>query len=176
MSLRGFTDLDESTAPPAAARLLEATRRHLGFVPTAMRRMAHVPALATAFQAAIGTFDRTSLTAREREVVILTMARIVGCEVCVAMHRGMLAARGDVALANALAEGSALGDARLEALAAFVASALQRHGDVSPDVWTAFLDAGFTRAQALEVVLGLGAYTMSTFANRLTEAPLDAPA
>jgi hypothetical protein len=33
--------------------------------------------------------------------------------------------------------------------------------------------SGYTRRQALEVVLGIGAYTMSTYANRLTGAPID---
>ncbi len=34
----------------------------------------------------------------------------------------------------------------------------------------AFQAAGHTRRDALEVVLGIGAYTRSTFANRLTRA------
>ena len=38
-----------------------------------------------------------------------------------------------------------------------------------------FLSHGFTRQQALDVVLGVGLYTLSTYANRLTQAPLDAP-
>jgi hypothetical protein len=39
----------------------------------------------------------------------------------------------------------------------------------------AFLGHGYTARNALEVVLGIGAYTMSTFANRLTRAPLGEP-
>jgi len=34
----------------------------------------------------------------------------------------------------------------------------------------AFLAHGYTRQNALEVVLGIGTYTVSTFANRLTRA------
>ncbi len=37
------------------------------------------------------------------------------------------------------------------------------------DELTAFLAAGYTHRNALEVVLGIGTYTMSTFANRLVE-------
>jgi alkylhydroperoxidase family enzyme len=36
-----------------------------------------------------------------------------------------------------------------------------------------FLAQGYTRQNALEVVLGIGTYTMSTLANRLTGAPVD---
>ena len=44
-----------------------------------------------------------------------------------------------------------------------------RHGEAL----AAFLAGGYTPRSALEVVLGIGAYTMSTLANRLTRAPLD---
>ncbi len=36
-----------------------------------------------------------------------------------------------------------------------------------------FLAYGYTEQNALEVVLGIGAYTLSTLANRLTGAPVD---
>ena len=45
--------------------------------------------------------------------------------------------------------------------------------DVGDDALRALLAAGYTRQNALEVVLGIGTYTMSTLANRLTAAPLD---
>jgi len=37
------------------------------------------------------------------------------------------------------------------------------------------LAPGFTPRNALEVVLGIGAYPISTFTNRMTAAPLDPP-
>jgi alkylhydroperoxidase family enzyme len=44
-------------------------------------------------------------------------------------------------------------------------------GDVDDLAMESFLAAGYTPRQALDVVLGIGAYTISTFANRLTRAP-----
>ena len=41
------------------------------------------------------------------------------------------------------------------------------------DALRALLASGYTRQHALEVVLGIGTYTMSTLANRLTGAPVD---
>jgi hypothetical protein len=46
-------------------------------------------------------------------------------------------------------------------------------GDVGPESLEAFLGHGYTARNALDVVLGIGAYTMSTLANRMTKAPLD---
>ncbi len=37
-----------------------------------------------------------------------------------------------------------------------------------------FLAYGYSERNALDVVLGIGAYTLSTLANRLTGAPVDA--
>jgi alkylhydroperoxidase family enzyme len=55
----------------------------------------------------------------------------------------------------------------------FTLQVLDTAGDVGDDALRAFLASGFTRQNALEVVLGIGTYTMSTLANRLTDAPLD---
>lgn len=41
--------------------------------------------------------------------------------------------------------------------------------DVDANTWTNFREAGYTHEQALEVVYGIGVYTMTTLANRLTE-------
>jgi alkylhydroperoxidase family enzyme len=38
----------------------------------------------------------------------------------------------------------------------------------------AFLSAGYTRAQALEVVAGVAVSVLANYANHLTDAPLDA--
>jgi hypothetical protein len=46
-------------------------------------------------------------------------------------------------------------------------------GAVGDESLREFLGHGFTPRHALEVVLGIGAYTMSTLANRLTGAPVD---
>ena len=57
----------------------------------------------------------------------------------------------------------------------FTLRVLETAGDVGDDALKAFLAQGYTEQSALEVVLGIGAYTMSTLANRLTGAPVDEP-
>jgi AhpD family alkylhydroperoxidase len=97
-----------------------------------------------------------------------------GCHLCVAMHtaslHGLSAAPELVA---ALRAQSTLPSPRLEALRGFVLTVLDTTGDVPPDALTEFTRAGYTPRNALEVVLGIGTYTLSTYANRLTGAPLD---
>lgn len=171
---RGFRDLDESSAPEAARPILEATRAEFGVVPSVVARMVAAPALFEAFRAATLAFERTSLSPVEREVVILVIARDVGCEVCITMHSLLLRRLEQSPLAEKLVAGVALEDSRIAALAAFTRELLVTRGDVRAEIWEAFLGAGYTRAQALEIVIGCGAYTMSTYANRLTAGTLAA--
>ncbi len=76
-------------------------------------------------------------------------------------------------LIEALEHGRPLDSPRLEAVRSFTLSLLEYTGDVPDKEWQQFLAAGFDRAAALEIVVGIAAYTLTTFANRLTEAPLD---
>ena len=92
------------------------------------------------------------------------------------MHTARLTKLGaDDALIAALRTGSALADERLDAIRVFTLRVLDTAGDVGDDALKAFLGQGYTEQNALEVVLGIGAYTMSTLANRLTGAPIDEP-
>jgi alkylhydroperoxidase family enzyme len=66
-----------------------------------------------------------------------------------------------------------VGEVRLDAVRAFTLQVLDTAGDVGGEAVAEFLGHGFTRRNALEVVLGIGALTLSTLANRLTGAPVD---
>lgn len=59
---------------------------------------------------------------------------------------------------------------RLEAIRRFTLGVLSAAGAVDDDTLKALLVHGYTERNALEVVLGVGTYTMSTFANRLVRA------
>ena len=104
----------------------------------------------------------------------MTVATRNRCHICVAMHTARLAALGASAeLIAALRAAEPLGDPRLDAIRLFTLRVLDTAGDVGDQALRDFLAAGYTTRNALEVVLGIGTYTMSTLANRLTGAPVD---
>ncbi|MFE0765746.1 carboxymuconolactone decarboxylase family protein [Streptomyces smyrnaeus] len=174
MSEETFTDLSPQSAPAASRRIMEATRQRLGFLPSAMARLAVSPHTLEAFTRMSAAFEDTSLDVLARETVVLTVATRNRCHVCVAMHtRKLRALQADQELIEALREARPLPDARLEAVRVFTVEVLDRAGDVDQKALDAFLAHGYTAEQALEVVLGIGAYTLSTLANRLTGAPVD---
>ncbi len=148
----------------------------MGYLPAAVARMAESPELLNGFLTASGLFERTSLDPVAREVLIMTIANRNECHLCIAMHTAKLAALGaDANLVAALRASQPLASTRLEALRTFTLAVHEARGAVSDQDLALFLAAGYTRQNALEVVLGIGTYTISTFANRLTGAPVDEP-
>jgi alkylhydroperoxidase family enzyme len=171
-----FTEHTIEDAPEGSRAALKATQESFGFVPAALGRLAASPAAVAAFTRTMAIFEKTSFTPLEREVLAMTMGLEMGCEVCVALHSAVLSRMPDAApVSEALRGNGALGGHRLEALRAFVKAALEHRGAVPDEALTAFLGAGFTREQALDALVGIAGYTLSTFANRLTRAPVDAP-
>jgi AhpD family alkylhydroperoxidase len=169
-----FTDHTMDSAPEAARPQMAQTAARMGYLPAAIARMAESPELLAGFLTASGLFERTSLDPVAREVLILTVAARNECHLCVAMHTAKLTRlRADAGLIAALRASQPLADMRLEAMRTFTLAVLADAGAVSAAVLQRFLDGGYTRQNALEVVLGVGAYTISTFANRMTAAPVD---
>ena len=169
-----FPSLTPESAPSGARRTLAATADHLGYLPVALARMATSPQLMEGFLKTSGLFESSTLDPVAREVLVMTMAVRNGCHICVAMHTAALTRLdADAALIAALREGQPPSDERLSALQTFTREVIRTAGAVSDDQLAAFLKHGYTAQNALEVVLGIGAYTLSTLANRLTGAPVD---
>jgi uncharacterized peroxidase-related enzyme len=169
-----FPSHDATTAPERSRLALSAAEQTFGFIPGALARWASSPALVQAFEATRKLFERSTLSHLEQEVVVLVVAYENDCELCMALHSAVLA-RESVApeLVQALRAGSALPEPRLQALAEYTRRIVATRGKVEMSELERLFDAGFSREQALEVVLGVGATTLSTFANRLTRAPVD---
>ncbi|MFG3138275.1 carboxymuconolactone decarboxylase family protein [Streptomyces sp. NPDC048211] len=174
MSASAFPDHTLESAPAAARPTMAAVAKKQGYLPTAVARLAQSPELLNGFLKMSALFETTTLDPLSRETVIMTMADRNGCHLCVAMHTAKLTALGaDAGVIAALRDGSLLPDERLEAVRQFTLAAVETSGAVDDDTLQSFLSHGYTSRNALEVVLGIGAYTMSTLANRMTAAPVD---
>jgi AhpD family alkylhydroperoxidase len=175
-----FTDHTIESAPPASRRSMTATSNHLGYLPSATARWAASPQLLDGFGKLSGLFESCTLDPVAREVVVMTIATRNGCHLCVAMHTARLTALGaDAELIATLRSAGPprsagpAADERLAAIRSFTLRVLDTAGQVGDEAMHAFLASGYTTRNALEVVLGIGTYTMSTLANRLTGAPVD---
>jgi len=165
---------DETTAPPAAREALAATRDSFGMIPNLERVMASAPPLLDAYSHAWALFDETTLSPVERQVVYQTANFENECTYCVPWHTLLSEQAGmPQPVLEALRAGAPLPDARLEALRRFTERLIATRGNVSAADRETFLAAGYTPAQALEVVLGIAIKTMSNFTNAIAGTPLD---
>lgn len=165
---------DEATAPEAARAALAATRKNFGMIPNLERVMASAPALLTGYSTLWDLFDETSLGPIERQVVYLTANFENDCEYCVPWH-SLLAQRAGMESRDldALRSGASLPTPKLDALHRFAKALVQERGNIAPAELEAFLEAGYTEVQALEVVLGLAVKVMSNYTNSIAGTPLD---
>ena len=169
-----FPDHTIESAPAASRPVMAATAKRMGYLPAAVARMASSPELLSGFLKMTALFDTTTLEPVAREVVIFTVATRNTCHICIAMHTAKLTVLdADPDVIAALREGKPVPDERLAAVQAFTLDVLDEAGAVPDDSLEAFLAHGYTIRNALEVVLGVGTYTMATLANRMTRAPLD---
>lgn len=79
----------------------------------------------------------------------------------------------DPAITEALRNKTALPTAKLQALHEFTLALVRGRGNVAEQQLQAFLAAGYTQQQVLEVVLGLSQKVISNYVNHLAKTPVD---
>jgi len=163
-------------APEAARARVESALKANGFLPNLIGLLANAPAALEAYQTVSGINARGGLTLAEREAVQITAAATHGCGFCVAGHTAVAYKKAGLneTAVNALRDGSHGLDARLNAVADFTRAVIQTRGRVEDAELTAFKAAGFSDANALEVVLGVSLATLCNFANNLGQPNLNA--
>jgi uncharacterized peroxidase-related enzyme len=164
----------ETSAPRQSHGLLAASRAAYGAIPNLHGVMAEAPALLEAYQELTRIFSASSLSPAEQQVVILAASYENNCAYCVAAHTAIASmAKVPRNVVEALRAGTAIADPKLQALRAFTARVVASRGWPTEAELQAFTGAGFTRANVLEVVLGVGLKTLSNYANHIAETPLD---
>lgn len=163
------------SAPSAARDALREVKHDFGFVPNLLGMLSNAPVVLDAYRALSGCFERSSLSATERQVVLLAVSMENRCAYCVAAHSVIAGMQlVDPEHVRRLRGNEALGDAKLEELRSFAVELLRSRGWPSSTRIERFLTAGYGPAQVLEVVLGVALKTLSNYANHLAATPLDA--
>ncbi len=163
------------TAHPDAKPRLEAAQKAGGFVPNLLGVLANAPTAIEAYQTVSGINARNGLTAAEIEVVQITAAIENGCGFCVAGHTKLARnkVRMDEPVVEGLRAGSSLPDAKLDALAQFTRQVIAQRGAVSDAELSTFLEAGYSQANVLEVILGVSLATLCNYANNMANTPIN---
>jgi len=173
--MNSFQSYTIDTAPAASKPTLEEAKRTFGFVPNLQAYMAESPELLAGYTALWDLFAKSTLTSHEQQVVYLTSNFENDCHYCMAGHSTLAKMiKMDPAVIAALRAGTALPDAKLEALHRFRTIVVRERGFVPDAEVEAFLAAGYTRRNVLEVILGVATKVMSNYTNHIVHTPYDA--
>ncbi len=174
--MNDFALHDEKSAPEASRPLLEKSIKDFGMVPNLHAVMADSPELLEGYQKLHQLFLASSFDADEKTVVWQTINVEHGCHYCVPAHTAIAKQMGvSDEISEALRNESPLPSDKLEALRRFTLEVVRTRGNPSEDQVLRFYDAGYSKQNVLEVVLGLAQKVMSNYTNHLADTPVDEP-
>ena len=124
---------------------------------------------APGFEALNGLVEKTSLTPAQQQVALLAASVQNQCHFCSVAHRaiGKLKQVRQQSL-DAIHAGARVEDPQDAALAGFTQAVVENRGRPGEAAIQAFLEAGFTKQQILEVMLIVSIKTLSNYINHLT--------
>ncbi len=169
-----FTIYTIETAPENSKEALIHAKEAFGFIPNLEGILAEAPATLKAGMALWELFETTSFTPIEQQVIYLTANYEHDCRYCMAAHSGLAKMIGmtleDI---EALRQGQPLADRKLQALRLFTQQMIVARGWVNDQEVEAFLAAGYTKQQVLEVILGIAVKIIHNYSNHIAKTPLD---
>src|SRR5687767_7418443 len=164
------------TAPEHSQAHLLSLKQAVGMVPNLAAGMAESPALLEGFLSVRDIYQRGTFSGAEIQVLSLTAAYENDCGWCMAFHSLMAKGEGVPAeVVTALRAGNSPNHPRYGPLSDLSRAMIQGRGAIADTVVQRFVDAGYTSAQVLEVVLGMAFSLMANYAGHLVNPPLDQP-
>lgn len=163
------------SAPAAARATLENIQKGFGFIPNLMATFANSPAVLNGYMGLDAAWEKSSLTPKERQLVLLATSVANHCPYCIAAHSTILKRmmKVDAEVVRAVRQGEALPDSKLQALVQFTREAVGERGHVSERTKLNFLSAGFAAPAMMEVLVGVALKTISNYLDHLNPTTID---
>jgi alkylhydroperoxidase family enzyme len=162
------------SAPEKSKQALQGLQNKFGFIPNVAATMAESPVLMNAFIAGFLSFHGSSFNESEKQVLLLTNAATLKSSWTVAFHSTMAlqegVSTGDV---DAIRHGRLPTDRKYAALSGMAKGLIEKRGQVSDAEVSAFVSAGYTQIQILDVINGIGISTMAATAGNFARTPIE---
>jgi uncharacterized peroxidase-related enzyme len=170
-----FTPLLIQDAQPASRTLLEQAHRYFGFVPNLLATLAHSPAALRVYLSADLGFQHGTLTPGEQQIVLLAASRENNCRYCTTSHSALARFFANVSgeAIFAVEHDQPLNDPKLNALVNLTRELVAQRGHAPKEVIDAFLAAGYSKDQLLEVLVGVGLKTISNYFDHVSTVEID---
>lgn len=119
---------------------------------------------------------KTSLRAKEKEVVNLVVSQVNGCEYCLSAHTAISKMQGftDEQIVE-IRRAAITFNSKFDALAKLVKGIAENKGHASEELLENFYAAGYNEGSLLDVVIAVGDKTITNYVYALTGVPIDFP-
>jgi uncharacterized peroxidase-related enzyme len=172
--MKNLKPLTIDSAPDAAKKGLRAAEKKYGFVPNMMATFAHAPAVLDGYIALGAAWEKSSLTAKERQLILLTASVENRCAYGAAVHATVLKSLGvDGKTIKAVRTKSPLRDEKLNSLVALTRELVTERGFVPERIKEHFIETGYDESSLMEVLAGIALMTMTNYLDHLNPVPID---
>lgn len=174
---RDFEMHSIESAPEASRTAMQWYQDSFQMVPNLAQIMATSPALLQSYwQTQINLLEHGALSKQEVNIVETVVAHENECQYCVAGHTAFskdpIFGNTDEQM-NAIRNELDFEDAKLNALRDFTLLTMRKQGRMASSQLQAFIDAGYTKTHALDVVACIAAKVMSNYTNQIALTPID---
>lgn len=155
--------------------IFDTLEKSVGFVPNLYATYAHSE---TALENYLNFANaKTSLTAKEKEVVNLAVSQVNECQYCLAAHTAIAGMNGFTpSQILEIRAGEASFDSKYNALAQLAKNITENRGSASEAAVKNFMEAGYTKGNLVDAIVLVGEKTISNYIHNTTQVPVDFPA
>src|ERR1700733_1074541 len=163
-----------ASAPDGSKSALEQLRKAFGVVPNITGAIANSPKLINSLVGLFGQVHSPGLTEAENQIVLLTDAVTNSSTYAVAFHTALALEQGiSSEETTAIRERRLPTDKRFAALSKLAKTLIEKRGHLSEQELDAFLNAGFTKEQVMEVIAIVAASTITNYTGTIANPPLE---
>lgn len=164
----------KESVSPANSAIFSQLEKQIGFVPNLYAVFAKSETALADYLAL--QHRKSTLSAKEREVINLVTSQINGCRYCQSAHTEIGKMNGfTVDQVLEIRTGWASFDSKLDALAKFTASVVNNKGRADEDLKDNFFNAGYSEANMIDLLIVVGDKIMSNYLHNLTGFEIDFP-
>lgn len=154
--------------------IFDSLEKAVGFVPNLFATFAHSENALSNYLTLQNA--KTSLKAKEKEVVNLAVSEVNGCIYCLSAHTAIGKMNGfSEAQILELRQGRASFDTKLDALARLARDITVNRGATNEAVLENFFAAGWTKENLIDTIVLVGDKTVSNYLHKTTQVPVDFP-
>ncbi|MDJ0950354.1 MAG: carboxymuconolactone decarboxylase family protein [Alphaproteobacteria bacterium] len=170
-----LTPVDPAVAAGKTKTLLDAVQKKLGAVPNLLRVLGNSPAALQAYLGLSETLGGSSLDAKTRELIALTVAGANDCDYCASAHSAIGKSLGlEPSALTAGLEGRSA-DPKTQAALRFAKVLVEKRGWASEEDLAAVRAAGHGEGEIVEIVAAVALNIFTNYTNHVADTEIDFP-